>query len=433
MPDDRVPIVVVLDDDPTGTQTVHDVPVLTEWSPEGLAAEFAAPGRCCYILTNTRALSREEAAAINRQIGRHLLAASARTRRPFRVVSRSDSTLRGHFPAETDALGETLGPFDATLVIPAFFEGGRRTAADIHYVGNVPVAETEFARDPRFGFRSSNLREWVQEKSGGRIRAGAVASLALGQLRGPPAALAAALCGLRGGGVAVVNAEQPDDLRALASALAQAETAGKRFLFRTAASFVAAYAGIEPRPLLRREEIAPPGAGRGLLIVGSHVSRSTEQLRRWSEGTQSVPVMLAAEDLLSSDPSPAIGAAAARITQALADGRTAALATSRTPVPGSSDHEHAVIARAISLGLVQTLAAVTARPRWIIAKGGITSSDIATGALGVRRALVLGQALPGVPVWRLGPESRWPGMGYLVFPGNVGDSDALLELTRKLG
>ncbi len=73
------------------------------------------------------------------------------------------------------------------------------------------------------------------------------------------------------------------------------------------------------------------------------------------------------------------------------------------------------------------------RPRYLVAKGGITSSDIATDALAMRRAQVLGQILPGVPVWQAGPESLHPGLAYVVFPGNVGGDDALVQVVRALG
>jgi uncharacterized protein YgbK (DUF1537 family) len=53
-------------------------------------------------------------------------------------------------------------------------------------------------------------------------------------------------------------------------------------------------------------------------------------------------------------------------------------------------------------------------------------------ALGVVRATVLGQAAPGVPVWRTGPESRFPGLSYVIFPGNVGDVDTLRVIVEKL-
>nr|GEX57316.1 ketose-bisphosphate aldolase, class-II [Tanacetum cinerariifolium] len=66
----------------------------------------------------------------------------------------------------------------------------------------------------------------------------------------------------------------------------------------------------------------------------------------------------------------------------------------------------------------------------INSQGGITSSDIATKALEAKRAKIVGQALAGVPLWQLGPESRHPGVPYIVFPGNVGDSNALAKVVK---
>ena len=170
---------VVLDDDPTGTQTVNDVPVLTVWDVETLRAEFAQPGPCFYVLTNSRSLPSDAARELNREIARHLREAVWRNEgfasepaharqlcsRAFTLISRSDSTLRGHYPLETDVLAEELGPFDATILIPYFEAGGRYTIGDNHYVAEgeslVPAAETPFARDAAFGYRSSHLRDYV--------------------------------------------------------------------------------------------------------------------------------------------------------------------------------------------------------------------------------------------------------------------------------
>src|SRR5439155_8273931 len=88
--------VVVLDDDPTGTQNVHDVPVLTEWSVESLRRELGSDGHCFFILTNSRSLPPDQARVLNCLIARNLLGAASG--KSFVVVSRSDSTLRGHFP-----------------------------------------------------------------------------------------------------------------------------------------------------------------------------------------------------------------------------------------------------------------------------------------------------------------------------------------------
>jgi len=100
--------IVVLDDDPTGTQTVHDLPVLTQWTPEALDQAWDGAGTTFYLLTNSRRYPLDEAASMNREIARNLAAvARARGTEPL-VVSRSDSTLRGHYPGEVSALQETL-------------------------------------------------------------------------------------------------------------------------------------------------------------------------------------------------------------------------------------------------------------------------------------------------------------------------------------
>ena len=91
------------------------------------------------------------------------------------------------------------------------------------------------------------------------------------------------------------------------------------------------------------------------------------------------------------------------------------------------------IGQIISSALVAVVKSLSERSAWVIAKGGITSSDVATQGLRIKRAEVLGQALPGIPIWRTGRESRWPGMTYVVFPGNVGGPDALAEMIRALG
>src|SRR5688572_18846062 len=250
--------VVVLDDDPTGTQTVHDVPVLTEWPVESLRRELCGDGHCFFILTNSRSLPPDQARALNVGIARNLLAAAAG--KSFVVVSRSDSTLRGHFPLETDALSEVLGPFDGVLLVPFFETGGRHTINDVHYLAEgewlTPVAQTQFARDVTFGYRNSNLRAWVEEKSDGRIRAENVASISIEQIRrGGPKQVFQNLTGLHHGGPCVVNVASGGDLLVFVLGLLQAQAAGKRFLFRTAASFAAARAGIAPRPLLTAAEL----------------------------------------------------------------------------------------------------------------------------------------------------------------------------------
>jgi len=243
---------VVLDDDPTGTQTVHDVPVLTDWSRESLRSELARQLRVVYILTNSRSFPAADAHRMSREIGQNLAAAAGEERRAIAVVSRSDSTLRGHFPGEVEALAEGLGrEYDGWLIIPFFLEGGRYTFGDVHYVdeegGLTPAGDTEFARDTAFGYKSSNLRQWVEEKTDGRVSSDQAISISLEDIRlGGPGRVRSILMGLTGGRVCVVNAVSYRDLEVFVQGLLDAEGSGKHFLYRTAASFVRVRGGIAP-------------------------------------------------------------------------------------------------------------------------------------------------------------------------------------------
>ena len=431
--------VVVLDDDPTGTQTVHDVPVLTEWSVEALCAELESELPAFYILTNSRSLSLAEAVALNATVGRNLLEARYRSGREFVVVSRSDSTLRGHFPGEIRALAQALQQqFDAWLIIPFFLEGGRYTIHDVHYVAEgeqlVPAGETEFARDVVFGYHASNLREWVEEKTKGDVRVSDVASISIEDLRlGGPDRVTEQLTALRNGNICIVNAASMRDLQVFVLGLLRAEALGKRFLYRTAASFVQVRAGLAPHPLLQRSAFDLSFGSGGLIVVGSHVPRTTAQIRTLISGSDICSLEVAVEGLLDDKHwQQETKRLAQQAAQLLRSGCNVMLYTSRQLVTGANAEHSLSIGRRVSEGLVSIVRAISARPRYLVAKGGITSSDVATYGLDVKRAMVMGQILPGVPVWRLGPESRFPGLAYVVFPGNVGDAQSLLRVVQML-
>ena len=431
--------VVVLDDDPTGTQTVHGVPVLTEWSVETLCHELTNDLPAVYLLTNSRSLALREAQAANVEAGRNLRLAAERTGCHVTVVSRSDSTLRGHFPGETDALAAALGGgFDAVLLIPAFIAGGRLTVGNVHYVIDgervVPAGETEFARDASFGYRASDLRQWVEEKTAGAVRADQVAAIGLGTIRiGGPEQVARELLALERGTVCVVNAASESDLTVAVLGMLLAEERGRRFLYRTAGSFVPLRAGLPPRPLVAAGELALRGPAGALIVVGSHVPQSSRQLGALLDvpGIISLEVDVAAllETRRSAEE---VDRVAGHVTRELRCGRDVVVYTSRRVVKGIDPAASLAIGRRISDGLVSLVRSVAEPPRYILVKGGITSSDTATRALGVRRAMVMGQIRPGVPVWQLGPETRFPGMPYVVFPGNVGAPETLAEIVLNL-
>jgi uncharacterized protein YgbK (DUF1537 family) len=430
--------VVVLDDDPTGTQTVHDVPVLADWSVDALAAELLDCAPAVFILTNSRSLPATAAEALNRTIGQNLRAAAERTGRRFIVISRSDSTLRGHFPGEVAALEEGLGSTsDAWVLMPFFEAGGRLTIRDIHYVREgddlVPAAETAFARDEAFGYRHSDLREWAEEKTGGRIKREQVTSISLEDLRtGGSEVVAERLVSSRQP-VIIINAAAQRDLEVAVLALLHAEANGRQFLYRTAASFVQVRAGIASRALLTAQELVSPRGRGGLIICGSHVPKSTEQLRHLRELPGLRQVEIAVSELL--DPTTRgriLTAAQEQIDTALAADNDVVVFTSRDYVGGGSAEQALSIGHSVSEALVSLVQTLTCAPRYLIAKGGITSNDIAVHGLQMKRGTVVGQILPGVPVWRMGEETRHPGLHYVVFPGNVGSPTALAELAAAL-
>ena len=431
-------VVVSLDDDPTGVQTVHSIHALIEPSPEDIRREVAEADTLFAILINTRAGGAREATAINREIAAALAAASQATGRRLAVISRSDSTLRGHYPTETDALTAILGPFDATLIIPAFFEGGRITVDDIHFVREgdrfTPAALTEFARDRVFGYGQSNLRRWVEEKTGGRVKAAEVASIGLDLIRREgPAGVAALLRAVSGNRPVIVNAASERDLEVVSLAALMVEAEGKRFLHRTAAAWLRTRAAIAPRAPLRGDDL-PRRDGPGLIVAGSYVGRTSEQLDALLAPGDLTHFQLPIAPLLDARRPDFIAAATRSLADTLNAGRDAALFTAREHVAGDTPEAGLAIGRAVSTALIAIVATLTQRthPGYLIAKGGITAHDLAAHGLGARRVDVLGQLLPGVPLWRMGDETRLPGLPYVVFPGNVGGPGALREAFEVL-
>jgi len=429
--------VVVLDDDPTGTQTVHDVPVLTNWELPAVIDEFERRTPLFYILTNSRSLPAAKAVELTFEAGANILEASRQTGQAFEIISRSDSTLRGHFPAEVDALAEVLEMEHAVWVIAPFFEeGGRYTINDIHYVKEgkqlIPAADTAFAKDVVFGYRNSDLKRWVEEKMQGRLSAASVQSLTLDEIRQKGADyVAGKMTGCRPGSVCIVNAAGYRDMEVVLLGLLRARREGQRFLFRTAASFVRVRAGLTARPLLTADEMNSTGDTGGLVIVGSHVPRSSQQLSHVLQHGNLQSIELNVDKILSpQNRDEEIRRSLEFVENALSQGQEAVVYTSRKLITGKDNESSLSICRQISQGLVEIVSSMGVRPRYILAKGGITSSDIATQALGIERAQVLGQILSGVPVWRSGPESKFPDMPYIVFPGNVGTTDAISEVVQ---
>lgn len=433
--------IVVIDDDPTGGQTVRGVPLITTWRPDDLRWALTRPERVAFVLTNSRALARCDAEKVAMTVGRRLAETAGALGCQLRVVSRSDSTLRGHFPAEIDALRRGLShggqaPWDGVLLCPAFPEAGRITVDDIHWVdirGTLrPAACTEFAADPVFGYTEPNLCRWAED----RLAApeGSVASLSLAELRrGGPSAVRDRLKTISPGQVIVANAAATEDLEILAVGLAEAETAGARILVRCGPSFVGPRGGLPAGREIAPSELWPRRPGHGLIVVGSHTALTTRQLAALRERRK---IPLIELDINALAENAVIEHTVRQLRHALGTS-DAILATSRTPARYSVPAEQLTFGHRVADAIARITRAVTETIplRYIVAKGGITAHEIASEALRIRRAYIAGTLLPGlVSVWRpAGGPGKNEGLLYAVFPGNVGDDQSLVAAFDRLG
>ena len=478
--------IIVLDDDPTGSQTVHSCPLLLRWTPQALAAGLAHPSPLLFLLANSRGLAAPEAAERVRQICKALTAALAAARQAgvidrWLLLSRGDSTLRGHFPLESELLQAELGPFDATLLVPAFLPGGRTTVAGEHRLHGQPVHTSAFAQDRQFGYSTSYLPAWVEQKSGGRWPAqqvqridlaeldAAAAELAGQQLTAPqqaaevseqklalpePAAggyglLLRRLAGFANNVCVVVDGERPEQLSALAAAVRQltAPTAAapwgrpRRLLAQCAASWIEALAALPPQPLgrqglvgLRRRNSA--GAPLpGLVLVGSHVPLADSQLERLlaqpaCAGVE-LEVALVAELLAAPEPGPKLAALAAdlaaQLQRLLVPGQTPVLFTSRGEFSCRDAAERWALGEALATLMGRLAGRLAPGLGYLISKGGITSHTLLADGLALDRVELQGQLLPGLSLVLTPAEAAVAGLPVLTMPGNLGDADSLVQ------
>lgn len=437
---------IVLDDDPTGVQTVHDIYVITDWGKDWIKKGLSDDRNVLYILTNTRSYGAEEAERINREIVQNLCSVARELNIHFSIISRGDSTLRGHYPLEIDVLADQLEEscgvsVSGHLIVPAFFEAHRYTIGNTHYLaesGNlVPTSDTEFSNDAVFGYSTAHLPDYISEKSGGRVSSSEVVSISLEDIReGGVDKVYQTLLKAENNQPIIINAASYQDLDIVSLAVLQALEAGKHFLSRTAASFVKSLGGFENRPYVKAEDLQTSGTkGRygGLIIVGSHTKKTTEQIKSLMDQTfvqkieMNVPKLLDARER-DSELHRVIG----ELEVKLASGLDTVIYTSRGVIKVEGKEENLHISQSVSGALVAVVQSLAVKPRFIIAKGGITSSDIATKGLGIKKAKILGQAIAGVPVWFTGSEAHFQNTPYIVFPGNVGNRESILEIVRNL-
>ena len=441
---------VVLDDDPTGVQTVHDVSVYTHWDEASIRKGFEEKESMFFILTNSRSFSAEETTKVHREIAKTVSKVAAERKEEFMIISRGDSTLRGHYPLETRILAETLvqtdpgenaGGIDGEVICPFFPEGGRYTIDNVHYVKEkdnlVPAGMTEFAKDKTFGYHSSNLTEYVEEKTEGKYHKEDCITVSLEELNELDVpGIKEKLMTAHNMAKIIVNAVSYADLKVFCAALVLAMKEGKTYMARTAAAFTKVMGRISDQPLLGKAQLENDTKNGGIVLIGSHVKKTTDQLNCLKELAGQVDFMefqvnaVFVENGLDKEVAKTVKEAEEKILL----GRTVVIYTSRELLApeNMTPEEKLQISVKISDAVTSIIGKLQVKPKFIIAKGGITSSDVGTKALKVKKARVMGQVKKGIPVWMTGAESKFPGMPYIIFPGNVGEVSTLKEIVEEL-
>ena len=437
---------VVLDDDPTGVQTVHDVSVYTDWEEESIRKGFEEKEAMFFILTNSRSFSVEETTKVHQDIAARVAKVARELGQDFMIISRGDSTLRGHYPLETQLLADGLTKnegvvIDGEIICPFFPEGGRYTMDNIHYVKEqenlVPAGMTEFAKDKTFGYKFSDLTEYVEEKTEGKYHKEDCITISLDELNALDVqGIKDKLMSAQNMAKIIVNAVSYADLKVFCAALVLAMKAGKHYMARTAAAFTKVMGRISDQPLLGRAQLEGDTKNGGIVLIGSHVKKTTDQLNCLKELDGQADFMefqvntVFEENGLEKEVERTVKAAEEKILS----GRTVVIYTSRQLLApeNMTPEEKLQISVKISNAVTSIIGKLSVKPKFIIAKGGITSSDVGTKALRVKKARVMGQVKKGIPVWMTGEESKFPGMPYIIFPGNVGEVSTLKEIVEEL-
>lgn len=437
--------IVVLDDDPTGVQTVHDVSVYTDWTEESIRNGFEEDNKLFYILTNSRGFTTEQTIKAHTEIANTVAKVGADLNKEYIIMSRSDSTLRGHYPLETKLLKdiemEHGKKIDGEILCPFFKEGGRFTINNIHYVKYdntlVPAGETEFAKDKTFGYTSSDMCEYIEEKTNGEYKKEDVTCISLDDIRSLNFdKIEKQLLNVNNFNKIVVNAVDYCDIKVFCVALYRAMAKGKTYMFRTAAAIVKVIGGITSEPLLTKEKmIVKDNKNGGIVVIGSHTKKTTSQLEALKE-VEGIEFIEFDSDLVLDEAKfeEEIKRVVSLSEKYISEGTTVVTYTKRKLLVVENDSKEDALVRSVKISdAVQSLVGrLTVEPSFVIAKGGITSSDVGTKALAVKKANVMGQIKPGIPVWQTGEESKFPKTPYVIFPGNVGEITTLKEAVEVL-
>ncbi len=440
---------VVIDDDPTGSQTVHDCLLLLKWDCSTLVKGFESKSNLFFILANTRSLSEKDAKLIIEEICKNLktVIASQFYEEEIIFISRGDSTLRGHNFLEPSALNSCLGPFDATFHIPAFIEGKRLTINGAHFVDKTPIDKTIFARDKIFGYETSNVKNLLFQKSKSKLNLDDIQNIFLSDLEilndEENNIIFKKLKDLKNNKHVIVDVENYSQIKKF-SLIIKKLTKQKKFLFRTAASFISS---ISEKNSVRhgetffsnlrirtKEKIFLPG----LVIVGSHVELSTIQLKNLLEISTCKPIELDVFEFFKISASENNqkkrnlfkNKFLKEIRFSFEQGKTPVLFTSRKFM-SLDNSEQFNFYNSLAFFIAELVADLKYEIGYLVSKGGITTNVILSDGLNADYVYLEGQILTGISVvtCSLKNDEKLP---IVTHPGNIGSKDSLVNIWKVL-
>tara|TARA_Y100001968_G_scaffold333366_1_gene395766 strand:- start:270 stop:1637 length:1368 start_codon:yes stop_codon:yes gene_type:complete len=441
--------IVVLDDDPTGSQTVHSCHLLLSWDISTLREGIRNQTDLLFILANTRVLTENKLIERIKIIANNLkeaLRLEGIKYDDLLFISRGDSTLRGHGFLEPKLISNELGPFKAVFHIPAFFEGGRKTINGIHFLNDIPVHKTIFSQDPRFGFSTSDLTEWLLYKSSGEILPKNILRITIDMLNSSKInlfdnkknQLQDFLCNLKQQHHVIVDANKKEDLEILVNNIRSLKSK-KNFLFRSAASFINAISGVDSKIISSKEIYylkAKDSLGNckpGIVIVGSYIKLSENQLelllkqKSWKglelsvSKFESIFFGTSSKMLLNEMKSELISQG----REILLKNYNLVLYTSREIISLTTELKQVDFEIALAKFMAVISSELSCFAGFFISKGGTTTNTFLVDGLKAKSVYLHGQIMPGLSlVYAKTEKNSFP---VVTFPGNLGNDEMLLQ------
>ena len=437
--------IIVIDDDPTGSQCVHDCLLLLNWNYETLLKGLMSNSNLLFILANTRSLSEKEVKKRLREICTNFYKVTQENNLEDNLlfVSRGDSTLRGHNFLEPDLINKYLGPFDATFHIPAFLEGNRITVNGKHFVNGIPAHKTPFANDNIFGYKTNDLKKLLLKKSRSKIQLKNIENLnCIEQYSSHE--LRKFMESLKNNTHVIVDIDKFSQLEKL-SEVTRELIKNKKFLFRTAASFLKAisntkvikkgnfyYSQLRLRNKLNN--FLP-----GLIIIGSHTEISTKQLNKLLELDAFEAIELDVEKFYkihaSKDKETKIiklkNFFLEAIRKTIKNSFIPVIFTSRKEKVLENNYDQMDFYNSLSFFIAEIVADIKHEIGYLISKGGITSNTILNSSFDADYVYLEGQICSGISLVKV----KLINNNYLpviTFPGNLGDDYSLKDVWHAI-